>query len=639
MNRPSRLAVAAALLLALGLSSGPARAWTPIDGSRPVWTPPAPYMLTTAGSADLPIATLEPIVQRAFEDWTRVSCGTSLSVAYGGRTSTRADVSTYDGISVVSWVESGWRHGSGAIGVTAPKWSSTINEADMELNGENYTWIEGSGTGSRVNAYSIVVHEAGHYMGLGHSTDGSAAMYYAYGGGVLALNADDGTGICALYPGGSTPTDCATTGCPSGQTCTGGVCVTPTGDGSVCSPCSSGADCTGAGSYCLTYPSGGNFCGQACTSAAGCNAAAGDVCADLGGVGQCVRLVGGSPDCSGSTPPSGCTRDSDCAATERCNTTSGACEARPAGGALGAPCSGAAACASGLCVGGTCSQTCDWLSPSSCPSGFYCDGDLTGTCNDGVCRAGSAGTGAAGSACTVDTQCAALFCSGGVCAQPCVPGGAAACPAGFACQAGTLPTCGACKTSGALGDPCTANDDCTSGICATLGDRQTPVLLTPPSNRDADVAIAWTSTRSPVLDMQTDFSSDSDTWLAERWRAAERLRPTAIREQPLLWASYLHLLMRAEHLRTAGAAFRDEQVDVDTTVQRLETALNLPLISNARLLPGIRLAYKRSNSVREREDDDVRAWLASVERHIALNEPRKKAATPPATTAFYAKRR
>ncbi len=472
MNRPSRLAVAAALLLALGLSSGPARAWTPIDGSRPVWTPPAPYMLTTAGSADLPIATLEPIVQRAFEDWTRVSCGTSLSVAYGGRTSTRADVSTYDGISVVSWVESGWRHGSGAIGVTAPKWSSTINEADMELNGENYTWIEGSGTGSRVNAYSIVVHEAGHYMGLGHSTDGSAAMYYAYGGGVLALNADDGTGICALYPGGSTPTDCATTGCPSGQTCTGGVCVTPTGDGSVCSPCSSGADCTGAGSYCLTYPSGGNFCGQACTSAAGCNAAAGDVCADLGGVGQCVRLVGGSPDCSGSTPPSGCTRDSDCAATERCNTTSGACEARPAGGALGAPCSGAAACASGLCVGGTCSQTCDWLSPSSCPSGFYCDGDLTGTCNDGVCRAGSAGTGAAGSACTVDTQCAALFCSGGVCAQPCVPGGAAACPAGFACQAGTLPTCGACKTSGALGDPCTANDDCTSGICATLGDRQ-----------------------------------------------------------------------------------------------------------------------------------------------------------------------
>ena len=167
---------------------------------------------------------------------------------------------------------------------------------------------------------------------------------------------------------------------------------------------------------------------------------------------------------------------------------------------------------------------------------------------------------------------------------------------------------------------------------ATLGDRQTPVLLTPPSDRNTDVAIAWASTRSPLLEVQTDFEIDNDTWLAERWRAAERLRPTAIRERPLLWASYLHLLMRAEHLRTAGVAFRDQQVNVDATVQRLETSLNLPLISNARLLPGIRLAYKRSSSVREREDDDVRDWLAAVERHIALDGPPSKTANPPVIT-------
>jgi len=69
---------------------------------------------------------------------------------------------------------------------------------------------------------------------------------------------------------------------------------------------------------------------------------------------------------------------------------------------------------------------------------------------------------------------------------------------------------------------------------ATLGDRQTPVLLTPPSNRDADVAVAWTSTRSPALEMQADIEADSDMWLEERWQAAERLSPTAIRERPLL---------------------------------------------------------------------------------------------------------
>ena len=471
MTRAARFIVIAALLLAV--STAPtARAWTPIDGSRPVWRPPAPYSLTTAGSADIPIGTLEPIVQRGFEDWTRVACGTSLTVAYGGRTASRADVSTFDGQSIVSWVESGWRHGSGAIGVTAPKWSRNINEADMEMNGQNYTWIEGAGRGASVNAYSIILHEAGHYFGLGHSTDGSATMYYAYSGGTSTLNGDDGTGICTLYPGGSTPTDCTTSGCPTGQVCTGGVCTAVTGDGSVCSPCSDGSECTGAGSYCIGYPTGGNFCGKNCRSSAECDAAAGDVCADLGGVGQCVRVVGGSPDCSSGPATTGCTRDSECSATERCNTTSGMCEARPPGAALGAPCAAVSECASGLCVGGTCSQTCDWLSPTSCPSGFYCDGDLTGTCNDGVCRAGSAGAGAPGAVCAVDTECASLFCSTGVCALPCIPGGAAACPAGFACQMGTSPSCGACKTSGALGDICDGNDDCTSGICATLGDRR-----------------------------------------------------------------------------------------------------------------------------------------------------------------------
>lgn len=165
---------------------------------------------------------------------------------------------------------------------------------------------------------------------------------------------------------------------------------------------------------------------------------------------------------------------------------------------------------------------------------------------------------------------------------------------------------------------------------ATLGDRQTPVLLTPPSNRDADVAIAWTSTRSPAIEMLSNLEDDNDTWLEERWRAAERLRPTAIRERPLLWASYLHLLMRAEHRRTAGVALRDQQINIDTAIQRFETALTLPLISNARLLPGIRLAYKRSSSVREREDDGVRDWLAAVERYIALDGLRSKTATPPA---------
>jgi hypothetical protein len=168
---------------------------------------------------------------------------------------------------------------------------------------------------------------------------------------------------------------------------------------------------------------------------------------------------------------------------------------------------------------------------------------------------------------------------------------------------------------------------------AMFGERQTPILTATPSDRNADATLAWTASRTPALELRSDADGYEDAWLADRWRAAEQLRPAAIRERPLLWASYLHLLMRAERLRTAGAAYRDEQVDVDTTVERLETELGLALISSARLLPGIRLAYRRSESMVEREDDDVRRWMAAVERFIAIDQPRDEAAKPPAVTA------
>src|SRR5690606_29633108 len=154
----------------------------------------------------------EPEVRRGMDDWTRVSC-TSLTTNYRGMTSTVAGRS--DNQSVIGWVESGWRHGSSAIGVTGPRWGgSRIIEADMEMNGVNFTWTTGSGSYSRVNTYSIVLHEGGHYYGLGHSNVRGSSMWPSYGGGIVSLGPDDEAGICALYPG-SGATDCTVTGCPT----------------------------------------------------------------------------------------------------------------------------------------------------------------------------------------------------------------------------------------------------------------------------------------------------------------------------------------------------------------------------------------------------------------------------------------
>lgn len=452
------------LALVLVMSIEDAHAWAPIDSSRPVWSGPVPYAMHEAGSADLGMASSEMVTRQGMDDWSRVSC-TSLTTNYRGRTATRPGLSGGgDGESVIGWVESGWAHESGAIGVTGPRWFRSILEADMQLNGQNYTWITGSGGGSSVDAYSILLHEGGHYYGLGHSSDPRATMYYAYGGGIASLAADDQNGICALYPGSGS--DCTTTGCPAGQMCEGGSCVPTTGDGNVCAPCSSSSDCA-AGGVCLQYPDGAGYCGRACSSSSACGA---DQCVNITGVGgQCVRVRGISPSCSSS--PSGCTTDSMCSPTQRCNTTSGACEPRPAsGGPLGAACGASEECSTGLCFAGTCSQSCDWLHPgSACPSGYYCSGPATGSCGaSGVCLAGGPGAGTEGDACSAATDCASLYCASGRCSTPCIPGGAAGCPDGSACQVGAVAGCGSCQRSGALGDPCAVNEDCTSSICASL---------------------------------------------------------------------------------------------------------------------------------------------------------------------------
>ncbi len=468
MTRATLRASALACLSVVALAA-PVAAWAPIDPSRPVWCGTADYALNNAGSADVPIATVETEVQRAMTDWTLVECS-GLRSTYTGRTST--GTASFDGHSVIRWLESGWTSSSIAIGVTAPQWSGhCIGQADMELNGQNYTWTTSPGRGSSVNLYSIVLHEGGHFYGMGHSSDRTATMYASYSGGVSMLNSDDITGICTLYPGMGA-VDCTTTGCPSGQMCSSGACVPETGDGTLCSSCSADAECGGPSDLCVRFPDSSLHCTTGCRSTADCGS--GQQCfSTTGGVGQCAPVdAAGNATCAMVEPE--CRTDADCSATERC--AGGSCEARPVDRAnLGEPCDTAADCNSDNCLatptGSVCSQSCDWLMPTSCPSGFYCDGNATGICGDGLCVAGTAGAGGLEAACSVDTDCDSLVCADGRCAIPCVPGGVStACPEGLTCQTGTRAGCGTCAMAGTTGDACETVEDCESRICALRGD-------------------------------------------------------------------------------------------------------------------------------------------------------------------------
>ncbi len=474
MSRRAMVLGGAILMASL---AGEVRAWECLSGSCPTWCEqPVPYGLTRA-SSDLGDGTTETEVRRGMGDWTLRSC-TRLSSNYTGRSS--AVVGAGDGRSVIGWVESGWRHSGSAIGVTGPRWDgrNCIREADMEMNGVNFSWVTSSGRGSSVNAYSIVLHEGGHYYGLGHSNDPNATMYFAYTGGIDALNADDEGGICTLYPGDG-PVDCTVSGCPSGQECVGGECRPVMGDGTLCSPCTSDAECGGPRDFCIGYPSGGAFCGRACTSSEDCGA--GFVCAGTsGGVSQCAGFDGSNFTCAGGGPaPAGCTNDSQCGAGERCNTATGACEPRPADrAALGESCESDDECNSGLCAttaaGQVCAQSCDGFDTSSCPSGFYCDGEALGVCGTGLCLRGTAGAAGLGASCTADTDCASLMCDGAICASPCRPDAAVnSCPMGYVCRPGAAAGCGACRAEADLAAPgefCMTNEDCASGLCAVASD-------------------------------------------------------------------------------------------------------------------------------------------------------------------------
>lgn len=466
MNRKS-ITVALALclfstgLFSTGLLSSTAHAWQPLTPEGTTWSGAVQYFLNSQGSVDLGgFAPTETEVNRALNDWTLVSC-TSLTNAYRGSTGLRAG--NFEGQNTVGWTESGWPHGSQAIGVTTTRRGRrSFVEADIEMNGVNYQWQTGPGTFGNVNTYSIALHEGGHFYGLGHTNVSGSTMWPSYGGGIVGLGPDDQNGICALYAGSGS--DCTMTGCPTGQECVSGSCQPIMGDGTVCSPCTSNEDCGGPADICIGYPDGGRYCGQDCASNADCG---GDTCAALQGGGrQCARVVGGNFTCTAM--PMGCTTSSDCPVGQQCQ--GGTCVAGLPGAGLGEPCDSNDACSSGLCSNGACTQTCNSNDiTGSCPAGFYCNGSAA-SCNEGFCLAGGPGGGQLGQSCTEDTECASLFCEAGSCSQPCTPDGAATCPSGFACQTGALECLGSCQQSGALGDICDTNFECTSGICATLGD-------------------------------------------------------------------------------------------------------------------------------------------------------------------------
>ncbi len=160
------------------------------------------YAVNTAGSPRLGLdySGAAAIVDSAFNHWPTASCsdGGSPSVAFMGRTGLTCDRVEYNptgpNANAILFRDDNWTHDSSAIALTTVAFSvrtGQIFDADMEINTPLLTVAD---------LEFVVTHESGHFVGLDHSPDPTAVMYFQYNGGPAQLSTDDVDAICTAYP-------------------------------------------------------------------------------------------------------------------------------------------------------------------------------------------------------------------------------------------------------------------------------------------------------------------------------------------------------------------------------------------------------------------------------------------------------
>jgi hypothetical protein len=98
---------------------------------------------------------------------------------------------TFDGFNDVGWLRIG-----GCCTLAVTWFSTSVDEADMAMN-TNFSWSPQNGG---FDAETVMLHENGHALGLGHSEVLDAVMYATYQGVHPWLHSDDIDGITFLYP-------------------------------------------------------------------------------------------------------------------------------------------------------------------------------------------------------------------------------------------------------------------------------------------------------------------------------------------------------------------------------------------------------------------------------------------------------
>jgi len=171
------------------------------------------FSMQEAGSRRVSANTTNDLLAAAFETWMKADCGEGrrpgIIIQDMGRVAcTDLEYNSDRGnANIVVYREKRWPHESSGhnVALTTTTFDPVTGElfdADIELNAANFEFSTDDEDAS-YDLESVLVHEAGHFLGLGHSDAIEATMFSVYAEGdtsLRVLDPDDVAAICDLYP-------------------------------------------------------------------------------------------------------------------------------------------------------------------------------------------------------------------------------------------------------------------------------------------------------------------------------------------------------------------------------------------------------------------------------------------------------
>jgi MYXO-CTERM domain-containing protein len=170
-----------------------------------------------APRAGIDYAAAKASVERAFDAWTSADCGgRGPSLRFTLSEPVTCDASEYSldhhNANIIVFRENEWPYegAEDALGLTRVRFDPDVNvgelfDTDIELNAVAEPLSVGEPKANEVDLDSLITHEMGHALGLGHSLDVGATMLAGYATGSVAprtLGDDDVAGVCEIYPPG-----------------------------------------------------------------------------------------------------------------------------------------------------------------------------------------------------------------------------------------------------------------------------------------------------------------------------------------------------------------------------------------------------------------------------------------------------